>query len=239
MRFSQFSSYAKDIARNQGLSWLLKTGASHFAYFLYYKKIRKCPQSFTFLDKRYDYFVAMYHATYANERAVEIPIAMGLVEKYLGRRILEVGNVLSHYFSFPHVIVDKYEVAPGVTNEDIVEYSTRQKFDLVLSISTLEHVGWDETPQDGTKIIKALKNIKNLVNPGGLVMVTVPIGQNPLLDKLIREGIIKFDRQYYMKRISKSNLWEQKGWDSVNSCRSGDPFPGANAIIVGYDLNGV
>ena len=126
----------------------------------------------------------MYHATYTNERAVEIPVAMGLVDKYRGRRILEVGNVLSHYFSFPHVIVDKYEVGPGVTNEDIDEFATSQKFDLIISISTLEHVGWDETPRDRTKIIKALKNIRNLVNPGGLVMVTLPVGQNPLLDKL-------------------------------------------------------
>ena len=119
MRLVEFSSYAREVARNQGLIWLVKTGASHLAYFAYYKKVRKSPQYFTFLDKRYDYFVAMYHATYTNERAVEIPIVMGLVDKYRGRRILEVGNVASHYFSFPHVIVDKYEVGPGVTNEDI------------------------------------------------------------------------------------------------------------------------
>ena len=70
-------------------------------------------------------------------------------------------------------------------------------------------------------------------------MVTLPIGQNPLLDKLIQEGTISFERQYYMKRMSKSNIWEQKSWDSVCNSKYGDPFPNANAIIIGYNLDGM
>jgi hypothetical protein len=45
------------------------------------------------------------------------------VNKYVGRNVLEVGNVLSHYFPVHHDVLDKYEKAKGVINEDVVEFS--------------------------------------------------------------------------------------------------------------------
>jgi len=51
--------------------------------------------------------------------------------------------VLSHYFAVKHDIVDKYEIAPSVVNEDLVNFKPGKKYDLIVSISTLEHVGWD------------------------------------------------------------------------------------------------
>jgi SAM-dependent methyltransferase len=231
---SHILSYARDVARNEGLAWFLKTGVSHLAYFIYYKGIRKNPNYFIFQGQRYSYFTAFYHATYTNERAVEIPIAMNLVSKFRGRRILEVGNVLSHYYPFPHIIVDKYEAGTGVNNEDIVDYKPGEKFDLIISISTFEHVGWDENSQDEKKIPRALANIKNLIKPGGIIMITLPIGQNPTLDRLIRNGSISFDKQCHMRRLSKSNMWTDATWEEVSNAIYGSPFPNANAIIVGY-----
>jgi hypothetical protein len=38
-------------------------------------------------------------------------------------------------------VLDKYEQAPGVINEDVVSFSPPQKYDLIVSVSTLEHVG--------------------------------------------------------------------------------------------------
>ena len=55
------------------------------------------------------------------------------------------------YYKFEHDIVDKYEKKKGIINQDIVDYKPDKKYDLIISISTLEHVGWDETPRENYK----------------------------------------------------------------------------------------
>ncbi|MGB7884577.1 MAG: hypothetical protein WBL44_17790 [Nitrososphaeraceae archaeon] len=232
--FLQLLSYAREAVRNEGVRRLARIHGPHFAHFIYYKKIRKTPETFIFLGRTYQYLTALYNATYTNERSVEVPIAMNIMNAYRGMRILEVGNVLSHYLVFPHVIVDKYESAPGVINEDILDYRTDEKFDLIISISTLEHVGWDETPRDDTKIPKTLENLKNLVMPGGQIIITVPIGQNPVLDDLVRKRSIEFDRRYYMKRVSRSNLWSETSEEEAYSSKYGSPYRYGNAIMIAF-----
>src|SRR5438445_4644081 len=101
-----------------------------------------------------------------NERAVEIGLARSFLRNRTGNT-LEVGNVLSIYMSFPHDVVDKYERGPGVLNQDIVTYSSAKKYDTIVTLSTLEHVGWDEQPQDPTKLVAAIKQLKSLLQPGG------------------------------------------------------------------------
>jgi len=208
MRLHSLVSYFRDTSKNQGLVWTLSTGFYHLLYYLYYKKLRT-KKSFQFHGNEYDYFYAFYLATYSNERAIEIPITMGFVHKFRGSRILEVGNVLSHYFSFNHDIVDKYEKGQGVINQDIVEFESKEKYDLIVSISTLEHVGWDETPKDDKKILLAIENLKRLLKMGGTIIITLPFGHNPHVDDLLRDQKLPFTEQYYMKRISKANEWKQ------------------------------
>ena len=87
---------------------------------------------------------------------------MEMVRKYKGKNILEVGNVLSH-----HDMLDKYEMAKGVTNADVVHSTSEKKYDLIISISTLEHVGWDEKPRDDTKILLAIENMRALISSHG------------------------------------------------------------------------
>jgi len=58
----------------------------------------------------------------------------------------------------------------------------------IVSISTIEHVGWDETPRDPKKIPLALENLATkCLAPGGEIVVTLPIGYNTYLDKLMME----------------------------------------------------
>lgn len=232
IRFLHLLSYAREVVRKEGVGRLIRTDAFHFAHLIYYKKIRKTPKTFTFLGRTHRYLTALYNATYTNERSVEVPITMSLIKAYHGKRILEVGNVLSHYLVFPHVIVDKYESAVGVINEDILNYRADEKFDLIISISTLEHIGWDETPRDDTKIPKTLENLKSLVKPGGQIIITIPIGQNPVLDNLVRKRSIAFDKQYYMKRISRSNLWSETSEEEAYSSKYGSPYQYGNAIMI-------
>ncbi len=93
----------------------------------------------------------------------EIPIVCGFVNKEKGK-ILEVGNVLSHYFTFEQVVVDKFERGEGIINEDITTLELNERYDLIVSISTLKHVGWDErspseTLNDRDKIPLAIDHL--------------------------------------------------------------------------------
>ncbi|MBH0190215.1 MAG: hypothetical protein HP492_00290, partial [Nitrospira sp.] len=111
-------------------------------------------KTFRFGGREYDYLYHPYNRTWKNERGVEIPIFRELLLQHEGKRVLEVGNVLSHYFPIQHDVVDKYEVSPGVINKDIVGFLPQQTYHLIVSISTLEHVGWDEQPQEPAKLLQ-------------------------------------------------------------------------------------
>ena len=153
--------------------------------------------------------------------------------------ILEIGNVLSHYFPFNHDIVDKYEKAEGVVNEDVTEITFSKKYDLIISISTLEHVGWDEDPKkqimlnENQKIRQAIEKIRTLLNPGGRIAVTVPVGYNPNLDSLLNSGKPIFDKFFYLKRISKDNKWVETTWKDIENSKFNEPFPFANGLVIG------
>lgn len=189
---------------------------------------------FTFQGSIYNYFYHEYHLTWNCERAVEIPIIWEIVKKYNGKRILEVGNVLSHYFSINHDILDKYEKANGVINQDVVDFRPNKKYDLIVSISTLEHVGWDEKPQDDMKILKAIQNLKSILAQNGKIVVTLPLGYNNVMDNLIRNGDIQFTKMFCLKRISNdNNKWIEVSWKDVQYARYNYPFPRANGLIVG------
>lgn len=205
-----------------------------FIQYCYYAKI-KSKESFVFQGRTYRYFYHRYNTTWKNERAVEIPIIWHIViENYRrGKKILEVGNVLSHYFHIGHDVVDKYEKAKGVINEDVVNFSSSKKYDLIVSISTLEHVGWDEKPREPDKILRAIKHLKDLLSPGGKIIVTLPLGYNPEIDNFLKDGRLRFDKQYYLKRITKDNKWIETSWDNVRDVKYGEPFPYANGLLIG------
>jgi len=228
---------AKKLSKEKGIHYVIYASIkviinnvkSHFYY--YYKT--KSKRTFIFQGKIYRYFYHYYNTTWSNERAVEIPIIWDIYEKNKGKRILEVGNVLSHYFRVDHDIVDKYERAEGVINEDVVNFEPSKKYDLIISISTLEHVGWDETPREPSKVLKAIEHLKNLLSPCGKMVVTLPLGYNPEVDKSLKEGSLKFDKQYYLKRISRDNEWTEANWDDVCDVKYGEPFPCANGLVIG------
>ena len=115
-----------------------------------------------------------YHYTWLNERAVEVALALDLLERHPGASVLEVGNVLGHYAPFEHTVVDKYEQASGVLNEDVADLDLGRQFDLVLAISTLEHVGLDEDVRDDDKPLRALERLRAHVAPGGRLWVRTP-----------------------------------------------------------------
>jgi len=179
-----------------------------------YLKLFQNNKTFNFQGKKYSYFYSRISSTWENHRQVEIPIMMEIVNKNKDKKILEVGNVLSQFYKFPHTVVDKYEVEEGVINEDIIDFNPKIKYDLIVSISTFEHIGYDEPVEDSNKILIAIKKVKELLNDGGMILITLPLEENKEMDKLLKEERMLFDKQYYLKRLNKME-WKSS-WIEVN-----------------------
>ena len=191
----------------------------------------KHPDSFVFNGKKYKYF--HHPLSWNSERVIEIPLILEMMNKHKGLKILEVGNVLSNFTKLKKDTLDKYEKSESVINEDVVSFKPEKKYNLIVSISTLEHVGWDEKPKEPTKVIKALKNLKKCLSKDGQIMLTLPVGYNTTMDKLIKENKIIFKEKYYFIRISKNNRWKQVNFDDVKNIKYSQRFPHANAILFG------
>jgi len=189
-------------------------------------------KTFQFDGREYEYLYHPYNRTWKNERGVEIPIFRELLLKYAGKRVLEVGNVLSHYFPIRHEVIDKYEVSSGVINQDIVEFVPQDKYDLIISISTLEHVGWDEQPQKPGKLLQAIDHLRaTCLAPSGRLVASLPIGYNRYFDYLQKNGKSPFTTQHFLKRISKQNYWVESDWNGCKDATYGRFV--AHAIVIG------
>lgn len=214
------------------------------------------PRSFELGGRRYDYFVHPY--VLDNERAVEIAIALDEIDSAIeaarraGRhlRILEVGNVLSSYADLvargaaggleagpaavaEHVVVDKYERAGGVLNVDIVDFWPDKPFDLVISLSTLEHVGIDETPRDDGKALRAFDHLRALLAVGGQGLVTIPVGYHRRLDQALGDGELLADRVEGLARTGRFyNGWRENSLLQTLDRGYGSPYPCANGVVV-------
>lgn len=228
----------KNAYEKNGITYLFKKGpkflferimnnVEYFTYIYFFKG----NDTFSLNYKKYEYFFHPYNSTWKNERAVEIPIILDKLDQTNGK-ILELGNVLSNYFNVKHDILDKYDIAFGVINEDVINFKPSYKYDLIVSISTLEHVGWDETPKKPEKVLMALKNLKKCLVQDGEMIFTFPVGYNHFLDQLHNDNEMRFTETYYLKRTSNTK-WIETTWDEVRDIKFNEPFPYANAIVVG------
>jgi hypothetical protein len=205
-----------------------------FFYRYIFRMLIKNTEKFSFNSKKYPYFWHSYNNTFSHERAIEIPIIMDYIKKRKEQRILEVGNVLSHYFETGWDVLDKYEKGIDVINQDIIQYKPSKKYNLVVSVSTIEHIGFDETPKDPKQIFAAIKNLRKILQKNGELIVTVPIGWNPYLDKLLIKKKLGFHEEYYFKRYDWRNYWKQV-WtmDEIKDAQFSRPYIGANGLFIG------
>lgn len=205
-------------------------------YFFYsYFKLLRSADKFRFNGQDFFYFFHLYNNTFLNERAVEIPIVKSEIDRVISGsgEILEVGNVMSYYFDFKYDIVDKFDRSPQVIKEDIVNFRPLKLYDLIISVSTLEHVGFDEEIVDETKPARAINVMKDLLKQGGKILFTVPLGYNESLDKLIANNSINFDQGYFLKRVSGVNQWTQSDRSVLSNTKYNYPYPSANTLFIG------
>jgi FkbM family methyltransferase len=181
--------------------------------------LRNWKPTFIYKGKHLPYNRIGYNNT--GERAIEIPIALNFLATLEKKdNILEVGNTLSHYENSlseyigirPRRIVDKFEVALGVDNVDFMDIPSEEKYDVIVSVSTVEHIGQGIEPSSqayGEQIqirdmeapLKAIAKIYDLLAIGGKALITVPFG------KLIDGGwYIQFDRLYLETLITKYQI---------------------------------
>jgi SAM-dependent methyltransferase len=158
--------------------------------------------------EEYPYLFHRYKATWLTERAVEVPVVQRTVDRAPGR-VLEVGNVLSHYREQQHVVVDKYESGPGVINRDVLELADLGRFDLIVAISTLEHVGWDEEPRRPEAALEAVRALRGMLAEGGRLVLTHPVGYNPHVDEALRNGAVPLSHVTALRRSGRRTRWTQ------------------------------
>ena len=228
----------------------------------------KWPRTFNFKGKDLPYNRIQYNNP--SERAVEVAIGFDFLANLpKSARVLEVGNVLSYYENslsqhlgvVSRKIVDKFEIELGVDNEDLMLLSSEEKYDGIVCISTVEHIGQGVTPvgtygevaeeRDLEAPLKAVAKIYDLLAVGGTALITVPFGT--LTDG---EWYIQFSGQYlsllkkygipkeavvtdFLKLIDRDKtqhsvkmLWAEVDVFEVSNAEYNHPFSASNAIAV-------
>lgn len=198
-------------------------------------------RTFIVNGKRLRYFLNRYQAV-DSERSIEIPIAMDFISESAklyadnqingSHSILELGNVINHYFEFRHTVIDKYEKWPGVLNVDVTDFASDEKYDLIISISTVEHIGYDEKVKCKSKPLKALIGLQNLLASGGKMLITVPLGYNPEIDKIVKDSLFTFKEKYFLKRVSYTNTWKETTMEDALKYKYGVKYNHANSLAV-------
>lgn len=208
---------------------------------------------FVYLGDLLPYLFHSYNNYGITERSVEMPIVRHYLIERTWDRVLEIGNVTAYYEDyfvglFPNkLVVDKLEKDWKVITSDIADYSDAKRFDFIFSVSTFEHMDSDlgRNPDYHTgkarSISIACDNIRyvyeNLLRPGGLFVVTAPMGYTPewdatmFADDLARSGFSEL-RRHLVSRIGALDWTTQA--DNVPQCdyEYGRPFPYANHVVV-------
>ena len=226
----------RKIITEKGLAFFIRKSWVFFWRYVYSGTLLRfrSKRYFYFGDNEYEWFCHPYNFTWDNERAVEVPIALAEVEKYRGKRVLEAGNVLSHYVKPWWDILDKFERKNGVICSDIVDYHPVERYDLILSISTIEHVGFDDDVQDPEKPVEAIRSLRTCcLAPDGLLLVTIPLGYNPSLDEKLFAGTLGFDDVAYMKRVS-TGRWLEVSKDELGDFSYGTRYIEASVVAFAW-----
>lgn len=191
-----------------------------------------------------------------DERVVEVPWVLARLR---GRRALEVGYAFAEPPYLAALVragfdeltgVDLAEAdVPGMTTvrADVRELPFEARsFDLVLCVSTLEHVGADNTgygleaEDDAESRLAALRELRRVLAADGRLLITVPCGE-PGDYGWFRQDDIRGWTRLFVKAgffVEEQELYEltDEGWRSspeldTAGLRYGDRGPAASAVL--------
>lgn len=169
--------------------------------------------TFTYRGQKYDYFDHPYNHTRQNERAVEVSIAWSEILPYRGfeHRVLEVGAVLPHYLDWQpehrHSVIDLRETLDGVINVDMLAWEPGQTFDLIICISTLEHLGGQAQAE------QAVERMAQWLTPKGQMLITLPHWFNATWVTPEWIGSMGLAATRFDKTDPVKHIWKQKPLD--------------------------
>jgi SAM-dependent methyltransferase len=196
-----------------------------------------------------------------NDRSVEVPWALERVGN--ARRVLDVGCSTSHYLAElareePRRGRRVYGLDPDapqpIRNVGVVRGTVvvppfpTGSFDLILCISTVEHIGLPiygqrEFPHGDTL---AMRYMRRLLAPGGRLLVTVPFGRaqvNPWFRvydsrglRRLRGGFRTLSAAFYrLRRDGSSTLGQAQGATDAG-CEWYEPCRAADLCEAEYDF---
>ena len=130
--------------------------------------------------------------------------------------------------------MDKYEIGAGIINQDIIDYDPKSRFDATISISTIEHVRFDEPDRKEGKALAALLKIEDLLSEGGEALISVPVRYNPEIDYILANRVINFSKVIYMKKRIRMNLWTETDFNDCSKIPYNYRCPCANCVAFIY-----
>jgi SAM-dependent methyltransferase len=195
---------------------------------------------------------------WSDERMIEIPWCLA---RYDGeRRVLDVG----YAYAEPAYLIGLLGLgAEELTGVDLAETAVPQlrgvvadvrdlpfddgSVDLVLCVSTLEHVGRDtavyavETARDDTGDDVALRELRRVLAPDGRLLISVPTGepddQGWQVQRQPQEWVARFERAGFLVFEDELYARSDDQWGSVDAAtasaaRYGEGGPGAGAVLL-------
>ncbi len=194
-----------------------------------------------------------------DERCVEWPWALANMQKE-ETRVLDAGSALNHWhiLNLPvweHKKLDIYTLAPEpycapAANISYLFGDLRStpykngEFTLMISISTLEHIGMDNQAYSGRKdhaehdhdaLFHTLSELKRIIKPGGRLLFTVPFGAyvNCKTFRQFDAALLARCREHFAPSEASEAffLYSASGWQAVSGAEC------ANASYVLSDYN--
>jgi SAM-dependent methyltransferase len=194
------------------------------------------------------------------ERAIEIP---WVVSRYRGEtNVLDVGTAYAEAeyvdalaaLNIPHLVGVDAALSAQQTPPpfEVVQADVRRlpfadgSFALILCVSTLEHVGCDNSlyglvvEEDPDGMSKALRELRRVLAPGGRLLVTVPCGEFEdhgwFVQEPVRDWLVLFERAGLTVQTHEVYELDADGWRRPwrfreRGVRYGERGPAASAVL--------
>ena len=91
-RAHQLANVVNQAVKDKGIFYVMKRGVFVSAYIVYRTLFAK-KRYFIFRGKSYQYFYDIINNTWMNERSIEVPITMDLINRNKEKKILEILEV--------------------------------------------------------------------------------------------------------------------------------------------------
>ena len=162
-------------------------------------------RSFTSAGARYRYHAAAYNATWRTSEPSSWRFPYGSCP------IPAAASWKSAMFcatTLPSLMTLEHEQADLSRNIDALDVRVTQPYDVIVSISTLEHRAGGG--RQGPRQARAGSGAPG-VDAGAQwdLIATVQPGYNPALNAALLSGSLRFDRLDFLKRISRDNRWRE------------------------------